>query len=1135
MKATSQGRLLRGPSTALRDVLPSELVGREEELAALAAFATAPDDAPAYLRWQAGPWAGKTALLAWFATHCLPDGVDAAHYVIAGRLGTDRRDAFVREVRKQLAAAAEGKRLPEVDSKHPDLNALYEVAARASKERRRRLLLIVDGLDEDADAGLESAGIAGLLPKQPPQGMRVIVTGRPNPGAPPNLAPDHPLRDPAITRRLTDSPSAQVIRDMALTELRSLLADRDLGRRLLGLLVSAKGALTGANLAELTGLTQYDVQEKLRSVAGRSMAPTRIDLLALDARAEAEAEAGRQTFVPAHRELHDTARGELGRRFLAACTEDLHGWARQYRDAHWPDSTPNYLLTGYTHLVRESGDIDRLAALVLDPHRQLRLVQRSGPDVALADLSLLALPGDDRTTPPSPARAAAVSAARELLLAQVRPLPHPIARTIARLGDARRARALAGASGHAADKALGLAGVAHVLHAMGHEQAADAAVDAGNWARTALERAGHIGHAADDAEAAVGQAALALLETGKHDEDALELLRSTHGTSSARNEACAEAARLLLSHDPESAAELLDGLEEQAEELAAGDPAEGHAAAAAVRLWQTVAAVAPERGDRLHDRVLEHAQEVWAEAPTLESVSVLAAAASFVAEARSAEAEQLAGAACRYVEVVLLEGAHPLLPPDALHIEFGFHNTLAMLCQALTDVGAAQETVDRFLERTEQVLPAEPGDRLEQPADWDEGEDSDAVTEAERLAEEAFRLADRGADGDAERVLEEALTLLPTTGPGTGRSPVWLPDLAAALIRTGAAAEAERLLAVAHSSADLVRVHAAMAMAYADSGLEADASRHAQTASRTAASTTAPDWAWSYAAQALARAGEVESAMDLIRQDRQPTGAGRRAAWRKTDSSARIAVAAELAILFPAKAGELLLPLLIRLNAARNAIRSQGLLTRVAELFPAATHLAPEQKQLVDEVRDEALAQFERSAPHTWQPEDVLVYAFLRIGAGEDARTQLDWLSRDMANRGSQHFPTAALAVLHAALGDTDTAERVANLPAAPQHRAMALTAVASHLARLPLRPLPGPDPARADPFTRTIQHLALQVTPEASPDGEAATRLLRPALGTTGWCHALPFLSRLAPEAIAAVRDIVVVHLDVTGGTRPS
>ncbi|MGW0857952.1 hypothetical protein ACWD3D_22220, partial [Streptomyces sp. NPDC002690] len=510
--ATSRARLLGGHTPALLDVLPQELVERDEEVADLTAFVKAPDGAPAYSWWQAGPWAGKTALMAWFTVRA-PAGVDVAHYVIAGRLGTDRRDGFVRAVSLQLAAAAENKRRPPLNDRNPDLNPLYEAAAHRCRERGRRLVLIVDGLDEDADAGLADPGIAGLLPKVPPCGMRVIVAGRPHPRVPVKLAPDHPLRDPAVVRRLDDSPAARIIRDTALTELDTLLNDPGIGRRLLGLLVSARGALTSADLGELLGLPPRDVEERLRTVVSRSLAPTRADLLPLDVRSEAEAGAGRQTFVPAHEELRRIACEQLGKPFLAARTQELHDWASRYRAGHWPDDTPNYLLSGYTRLLRESGDTERLTALVLDPERQSLLARHSAADVALGHLDLIDPTATATSPPPDLAMSAAAGVSREMLSSHVRPLPDAVARTIARLGDARRARTLASTSGCAVDRALSLVGVARVLRAMGHEEAAETARESARWARAALWEADHLGYAVEEAEEAAAQAALALLET----------------------------------------------------------------------------------------------------------------------------------------------------------------------------------------------------------------------------------------------------------------------------------------------------------------------------------------------------------------------------------------------------------------------------------------------------------------------------------------------------------------------------------------------------------------------------------------------------------------------------------------------
>ncbi|MFD7262681.1 hypothetical protein [Streptomyces sp. NPDC059874] len=1132
--AASPGRLFGVPSQALQDVLPHEFVGRDEELGLLSAFAAAPDGGPAYVWWQADAWAGKTALLAWFATRRLPAGVDAVHHFIAGRLGTNRREDFLSAVGDQLASVA-GRKLKATERGRPEaLPALYEEAAKASAGRHRRLLMIVDGLDEDADAGPGGLSIAALLPKQPPHGMRVLVSGRAHPQVPQDVADGHPLRDRGIVRRLADSPAAHVIRDTALQELDALLDDERIGSQLLGLLVVAQGALTGDDMAALAGVRPHDVQKRLRRVVGRNMAPTDTDHLTLGAQAQAAAaDAGRRTFVLAHEELHRAASEALGKAELAKYKRRLHAWADDYRAEGWPEDTPNYLLTGYTRLVRHSGDPDRLADLVLDPRRQLRLVQRSGPDVALADLALVAPPDADRT-PPSLVTAASAGMSREWLLRHSRPLPRSVARTVARRGDVRRARALAGASPYAAAKALAFADVARVLVDMGHEEAGDAAREAGEWARTDLRQVGPFGYARNEAEAAAGQAALALLTTNQ-EAAGLEVLRATHGSSTARYEAWAEAARLLAPDHPVSAAGLLDELEEEAADLAE-EPRDG--SAVAVQIWEAVVTVAADRADRLLDRILEHARAVWDVVPRLENVSVLAGAASALAQARPEDATSLANLAHRHVEAVLVTGATPLSATDAFHLEFGFRHTLARLAQALTDTGKPAEQVRRLLEALDQSIPGGPGDRSEHlngmDVDVDEDEEG-ADSEAERLADEAFRLADLGNDSEAKSRLDEALALLPAAGPGTGRAPRWLPSLVGALVRIDAAEDAEPLLDPRQDPADRARAYAAMALAYADLGLVGDARRRAQQAAQATAGS-APGGAWAHAAQALACAGEGEAAEDLIRRHMVPTDRSKKAAWKQADRLARIAVAAGLAERDPRRSGELLFPLLEDLYAGRQSPQGMfTLLARFAGLLPAVAAAAADGEhpydRLLHEVKEAGIAYADRKDPKTWLPETVLVHALLRIGAGEEPGRQLDWLTSDLANRGHEHFPTAALAVVHAARGDIEAARTVAERLTDPRTRAAALAAVAGHLARVQVRPLPAIEPAaQPDPFTRTIEHLALDITPHASADERAATGFLHQILNTVGWYHALPVLAQVEPEAVARVRDIALVHARAAG-----
>ncbi|MBW5482615.1 hypothetical protein [Streptomyces bambusae] len=1047
--AESVGRLYGHSAEVRQAVLPLDFEGRHQELDELAAFARASvGRGPAYAYWQADAWAGKSALLAWFVHRHLPAGVDAVSYFIAGRLGTHHRDSFLRDVADQLAAVA-GKKRTAPGPRRPDqLHELYEAAAQASAARKRTLLLVVDGLDEDGGAGPGEQSIAALLPKNPPPGMRVIVSGRPNPSVPEDVSEDHPLRDPSIVRRLAASPEARVVRDMAVRDLHTLLADPVVGQPLVGLLAVARGALSGDDVAELVSVLPYDVDYKLRSVAGRNLAPDDTDRLAVR---DVAGEPHLRMYVLAHEELRRAAAAALGRRQLARYEAQLHAWAATYRAAGWPPDTPDYLLTGYTRLTQHSAAADQLAALVLDPLRQLRLVARSGVDIALSDLDLAVAP--DTVDPLRDlAVLAGVAASREFLLHHARTFPRSVSRAAARLGDARRATAMAMASPHAIDKAAALTGVADVLADIGHDRAEEIARGAATWACTARSQALPFAGEAEEAEGIAARAAVVLIAT-RQKEAGLELLRSTRGTSTARCEAWADAVRLLLPNHPVAASELLDEMEAEAEDLAqgadAGRPEEDPSIA--VQIWSTLAAISPQSADRFLDRIAHHVQAIWAESPTLENVTEPARAAIAAAE--------------------------------------------------------GDESGDRDGSRD--------GDR----------------TEVDRLAGEAFRLADLGKDHEANQRLDEALALLPYAS-GPEHLIAWMPALAGALVRIGSLADAEAIAAEPSGPHDRARVLAAVSLAYVDTGQGTDARKHAHEAAHAARAALAKEkgdaaGAWAHAAQALACAGEPDAALQLIDQA-QPQERLRKAAWRSAARQARIAVAEGTAVHAPAAAARLVEAERERLVAGRSRPRGlAGLLAGLASLLPAAAGSQQTCQDRLSHAVQDAL-DYATEPPQAWQAETVLVHALLRIGAGEDVDRQLDWLHRDTGTHRPEHSSTIGLAIVHALLGDISEARRVADLLVDPGSRAAAFAAVAGHLARVPARvaPVRAPDPGDPDPFVHTLRALALAASPTAAGDAKASAGFVRQALAGAGWHHALPVLAQIAPETVAKVRDIALVHL---------
>jgi trypsin-like peptidase len=228
------------------DIAPDALIGREDELAAWTEFCAGTDP---YAWWQAEAWAGKTALASWFVTHP-PAGVDIVSFCITGRLsGQADSDQFLTDLIEQLDALLDpaGQGSPTVAGARAGvwLNRLAS-AASAAEERSRRLVIVVDGRDEDEVGTTPSRGhpsIASLLPRHPPPGARFIVTSRLGRDLPRDVLSGHPLHS-CKPYRLPVSPVAQDLKERAEQELHDLLDGDQIAVDVVGYIAGSGGNAT---------------------------------------------------------------------------------------------------------------------------------------------------------------------------------------------------------------------------------------------------------------------------------------------------------------------------------------------------------------------------------------------------------------------------------------------------------------------------------------------------------------------------------------------------------------------------------------------------------------------------------------------------------------------------------------------------------------------------------------------------------------------------------------------------------------------------------------------------------------------------------------------------------------------------
>lgn len=427
-----------------QELAPTSLQGRMRELMRIANFCRSDGS---YAWWQAGPWAGKTALLAWTACHP-PTGVDVISYFITTRLSTHASsDVFVESVIDQ-AAALMGVPVPSgpTAARHALMLTLLDRASEISASDGRKLLLIVDGLDEDACANSsDQPSVMSLLPKLPAAAMRVLLASRPSPGIPMDVADDHPLRAVAMWA-LRPSRHAQTIELAAKGEMTKALRRSSRERDVLGFVTASGGGLSLTDLEELTAAPPYELEVILAGPLGRTVAFI----------------AGSMSF--AHETLASMAAEGLGRA-LHPYRARLDQWASSYAESHWPDATPTYLLREYFELLEAHDDLAVMFSYAWSSKRHDRLFELTGGDhAALTEIKrtrakILARGNPDLNS------LLHLAYREDELYAVNEAVPPGLPRILAKLGYVQNAEALAHGSGSSAEASRGLAMLAAVFAA----------------------------------------------------------------------------------------------------------------------------------------------------------------------------------------------------------------------------------------------------------------------------------------------------------------------------------------------------------------------------------------------------------------------------------------------------------------------------------------------------------------------------------------------------------------------------------------------------------------------------------------------------------------------------------------------
>ncbi|MFI9149860.1 trypsin-like peptidase domain-containing protein [Streptomyces sp. NPDC053367] len=1117
------------------DFAPKQLDGRQAELRELTAFCGG--SAP-YLWIQGRPWAGKTALVAWFALHPPRGVVPVWFFVTARDARQSDAEACTGALVEQLAAVA--GREPSRTGTHAARDGERRLLLREAAERvghdGKTLLLLVDGLDEDEflTPGAPGPSIASLLPERLPPNVRVLVTSRPGPGLPADVRGTHPLRHCRVMP-LSSTMAARHLEADARFELDRILAgDDDLQRDLVGLLTAARGTLRRDDLRALTGAPGHAVGRRLGSTFGRILRERGAG--GDDSDGDATLYVSPRGYLFAHETLLAAAQDALGAD-LTVYWERLHAWAKAYEERGWPADTPPYLLQPYGRLLALLHDTGRATTLATDPRRRDRLREATGSDAAcLAEIT--AARDVVRRTSPHDLAALAALAMTEDLVARRNAALHPdIPAVHARLGRVRQSIGLAHSVLRPLERAWALSAVALVLAEAGDERAIGPAEEAVRLCRLAVVEEGV--HLDVQVPAAQGRLATVLALLGREDE-ATKLIAELSGFDFLADVGV-----------------LIEALLSTAAALG------GPSAAGLVRQAEDAAGTLMELSERL--RALASVAACWTAlgepgeaARVLDSVVMLVhfdhegsvhgclSAAEALRPTRPREADHL-------TRTAYARATERLGPPDSLEDGYEWYTAADLALALAVDSPAEAQSCAESVENTAGFRPGSHWREVWRAVAegharrgrvrraWAAAEKAWPADDAEELTGrwpahlcgllvrtagadevEAFLLTQDVSRRPVTQVLaalaarvaqqqpERAHRLLRAVeqAQASARVPQLRHDrvtaLAVALASVGRTDDVERLLALPAPGGTRLHRLALVASAMARTDRPGALSLAERAAAEMASDPDGAPLMLPTVVSALARTGATGRVLELVGPGRQGTAVER----------ARPAAVAGLQPHDPASAG--LLADLVPADSGRPEV--------LAELLAA---LGP------DDARGAALRSRLEGGLRKPTFHDELLIALVTCN-GDRARIRRSY-SRAVA-RHSEWWPVrpgTVEALVLAVAGDLDEARAVAARSSArEEERAEAHSRLAAYVARVPGPPVDLAFTGLSLDNLPAVQQIASTLLPPPDgPDLPLARTLLAEALGgPAGVHHALPVLAALDPDAVTRVRGIVFAHLGLVG-----
>jgi hypothetical protein len=980
----------------VENIAPSGLIGRDEELNVLTRFCAGEEP---YQWWRADAWYGKTALASWVVLHP-PAGVRVVSFFITGPL-TSQSDhsAYDRELIQQLAVITGDTGL--LDANLTDWDGqrfrLTKKAAAQMFAAGQRLLLVVDGLDEDRGAPpVGRTSIASLLPRRPPPGLRVLVTSRPNPGIPSDVPGDHPLRGCRV-KELSPSGQAKNIKDMANAELEEHFNSGDPVRiDILGLITAAGGGLTISELAELLQLPRFAVENHVTGGFGRS--------LKLRAASTLDPPDTEPMLTFGHEALHEQAQVRLADQ-IPVYRARIDAWVGGYRTSGWPDESPWFAFRPYARLVTTTGGARLLAELATDRRRHDRMLQKTSGDASaleeITDAYELLI---NAPAPRDVADLILLAFEYHRVASRGAAIPPALPAVWVSLGNYPRALALSRSIIDDYEQSQALTALASALAAAGHN------ADAEDIARSITD---------DEQRAAALSALVTALAATGHFIDAERIACSiTDDYWQARALAALAAALAGAGQSADSYRSAIDA------EHCARSITEDYWQARALSAVATAFAAAGRSADA--HRLAIDAEHI---APSIADESrrrwaLAGVAAALAAAGQFAEAERVANTFTKDQQAWVLATVAAALAAAGQSVE------AERIARSITDVEHQAQALTAVAAALAAAGQSADAHRLAIDAERIARSITDEEHQAQALTAVAAALAAAGQSADAHRLAIDAERIARSI-TDAGRQAVTLAAVVTAFAATGESAEAHRLAIDAGNCARSVndeeyrRSWALDALATAGQSAEAERAARSITDDEQQAQTLTA------VATALAAAGQTTDARRLA------IDAEHCARSITDDEQEALALTAVVNAL--AAAGQTTHAEPVARSITDEEQRALAL-TAVATALAAAGHSAEAHRLAIDAER------VARSITDDEQ-EALALTAVAAALAAAGQTADAERVARSITDDDQQTRALTAIAAALAAAGQTADAERVARSITDDDQRGWTLTSVATALA----------------------------------------------------------------------------------------